>query len=162
MEVLAFLIPFVLLGVAVLFIAFSGGPSVAGEAFLMGGRRRGFRYGITVAYLVLGLVVPGLILMNSGEAAGGKGNLEGQELTSQQAQGKTLFRQQCASCHNLDAVNARGVTGPDLDEIGAVNKKRVVEAIANGGTGQDRMSKGLLEGEESEAVGAYLQKVAAR
>ena len=162
MEVLAFLIPFVLLGAVVLFIAFSGGPSVAGEAFLLGGRRRGFRYGIIVAYLVLGLVVPGLILMNSSEAAGGKGSLEGQELTSQQSQGKTLFRQQCASCHNLDAVNARGVTGPDLDEIGAVSKKRVVDAIANGGTGQDRMPKGLLEGEESEAVGAYLQKVASR
>ncbi|HZI90086.1 MAG TPA: cytochrome c [Thermoleophilaceae bacterium] len=162
MEVLAFLLPFVLLGGAVLFISFSGGPSVAGEAFLMGGQRRGFRYGILLVYPLLGVVVPALILMNSGEAAGGKGSLEGQELTSQQAQGKILFRQQCASCHNLDAVNARGVTGPDLDEIGAVSKNRVVAAIANGGTGQDRMPKGLLEADEAEAVGAYLQKVASR
>jgi len=162
MEVLAFLLPFLLLGGAVLFIAFSGGPSVAGEAFLMGGQRRGFRYGILLVYPLLGVVVPALILMNSGEAAGGKGSLEGQSLTSQQAQGKTLFLQQCASCHNLDAVNARGVTGPDLDEIGAVSKKRVVAAIENGGTGQDRMPKGLLEGDEAEAVGAYLQKVASR
>lgn len=162
MEVLAFLIPFVVLGAVVLFISFSGGPSAAGEAFLLGGKRRGFRYGITLAYLLLGVVVPTLILMNSSEAAGGKGSLEGQELTSQEAQGKTLFRQQCASCHNLDAVNARGVTGPDLDEIGAVNKNRVVAAIANGGTGQNRMPKGLLEADEAEAVGAYLQKVASR
>lgn len=162
MEVLAFLLPFVLLGGAVLFISFSGGPSAAGEAFLMGGQRRGFRYGILLVYPLLGVVVPALILMNSGEAAGGKGSLEGQALTSQQAQGKTLFRQQCASCHNLDAVNAHGVTGPDLDEIGAVSKNRVVAAIANGGTGQDRMPKGLLEADEAEAVGAYLQKVASR
>jgi Cytochrome C oxidase, cbb3-type, subunit III len=161
MEVLAFLIPFVLLGAVVLFISFSGGPGAAREAYLTRGGA-GFRYGIPILYVLLGLVVPGLILMNSSEAAGGKGSLEGQELTSQQSQGKDLFRQQCASCHNLDAVNARGVTGPDLDEIGAVSQKRVVDAIANGGTGQDRMPKGLLEGEESEAVGAYLEKVAAR
>jgi len=162
MEVLAFLIPFVLLGGAVLFISFSGGPRVAGEAFLMGGQRRGFRYGILLVYPLLGVVVPALILMNSSEAAGGRGSLEGQELTAQEGQGKTLFRQQCASCHNLDAVNARGVTGPDLDEIGAVNEGRIVAAIANGGTGQNRMPKGLLEGEEAVAVGAYLEKVASR
>ncbi|MEK6228986.1 MAG: cytochrome c [Actinomycetota bacterium] len=161
MEVLAFLLPFLLLGGAVLFISFSGGPSAAREAYLTRGGV-GFRFGIPVLYVLLGLVVPGLILMNSGEAAGGQGSLEGQELTSQQAQGKTLFRQQCASCHNLDAVNAHGVTGPDLDEIGAVSKNRVVAAIANGGTGQDRMPKGLLERDEAEAVGAYLEKVASR
>lgn len=161
MEVLAFLIPFVLLGGAVLFISFSGGPSAAREAYLTRGGV-GFRFGIPVLYVLLGLVVPGLILMNSSEAAGGRGSLEGQELTAEEGQGKTLFRQQCASCHNLDAVNARGVTGPDLDEIGAVNENRIVAAIANGGTGENRMPKGLLEGEEAEAVGAYLQKVAAR
>jgi Cytochrome C oxidase, cbb3-type, subunit III len=161
MEVLAFLIPFVLLGGAVLFISFSGGPGAAREAYLTRGGA-GVRFGIPLLYVVLGLVVPGLVLMNSGEAAGGKGSLEGTELTSEQAEGKLLFRQQCASCHNLDAVNARGVTGPDLDDIGAVSKKRIVAAIANGGTGQNRMPKGLLEGEEAESVGAYLEKVAAR
>jgi len=162
MEVLAFLVPFVLLGGAVLFISFSGGPTVAGEAFLMGGRRRGFRYGVIIVYLLLGVVVPTLILMNSSEAAGGKGSLESAALSAEEGNGKVLFRQQCASCHNLDAVNARGVTGPDLDEIGAVNKNRIVQAIAKGGTGEGRMPAGLLEGTEADAVGAYLEKVASR
>lgn len=161
MEVIAFLLPFVLLGGAVLFISFSGGPSAAREAYLTRGGR-GFRFGIPLLYVLLGLVVPALILLNSGEAAGGKGSLQGQALTSEESRGKSLFRQQCASCHNLDAVNARGVTGPDLDEIGAVTKNRIVSAIQNGGTGQDRMPAGLLEGAEAEAVGAYLAKVAGR
>ena len=39
MEVLAFLIPFVLLGAAVVFIAFSGGPGAAREAYLTRGGR---------------------------------------------------------------------------------------------------------------------------
>ena len=60
--------------------------------------------------------------------------------------------QRCASCHNLDAVNARGVTGPDLDEIGEVTEARILNAIENGGTGQKRMPAGLLEGEDAEDV----------
>ena len=58
--------------------------------------------------------------------------------------GKQLFRQQCASCHSLAAVNARGVTGPNLDEIGEVTPERIHNAIRNGGTGQGRMPAGLL------------------
>ena len=74
--------------------------------------------------------------------------------------GKQLFRQQCASCHSLAAVNARGVTGPDLDEIGEVTPERVRNAIRNGGTGQDRMPAGLLEGEEARDVAEYVSEVA--
>ena len=39
MEVLIVLVPFVLAGVAVIFIAFSGGPSAAREAYLTRGGR---------------------------------------------------------------------------------------------------------------------------
>ncbi len=111
---------------------------------------------------MLGIVVPGLVLANKGEAAGGEGSLEGQALTTQTERGKDLFLQQCSSCHNLDAVNARGVTGPDLDEIGQVTPERVLGAIENGGTGQNRMPAGLLEGAEADAVAAYVSEVASR
>ncbi|CAN5603254.1 hypothetical protein BH20ACT19_BH20ACT19_00780 [soil metagenome] len=161
MEILAFLLPFVLLGAGVLFIAFSGGPGKAREAYMTRGSH-GFKLVIPVLYLVLGVAVPALILANRGEAAGGKGSLEGDSLNAQTEQGKQLFRQQCSSCHNLDAVNARGVTGPDLDEIGQITPERIVGAIENGGTGQNRMPAGLLEGEEAEAVAAYVAKVASR
>lgn len=161
MELIAFLIPFVLLGGVVTFIAFTGGPGAAREAYLTRGSRT-FRLVIPVLYLALGVGVPALILANRGEAAGGTGALRDQTLTADEEQGKGLFLQQCASCHNLDAVNARGVTGPDLDEIGEIKADRIVNAIKNGGTGQNRMPAGLLEGTEAEAVGAYVAKVAAR
>jgi mono/diheme cytochrome c family protein len=161
MEVIAFLLPFVLLGVAVLFVAFSGGPGAAREAYLARGNK-GFRIIFPLLYVLLGAVVPVLIMTGREEAAGGTGALENEKLSAQTEQGKSLFRQQCASCHTLKAVNARGVTGPNLDEIGEMTVQRVVGAIKNGGTGQGRMPAKLLEGEEAEAVGAYVAKVASR
>ena len=113
-------------------------------------------------YIVAGVVVPGLVLANKGETAGGTGALQSQELTEEAEHGKMLFRQQCASCHSLAAVNARGVTGPNLDDIGEVTPERIQNAIKNGGTGQDRMPAGLLEGEEAAAVAAYVSEVAGK
>ncbi len=161
MEIIAFLFPFVLLGVAVLFVAFSGGPGAAREAYLAKGNR-GFKILFPVLYVALGLVVPAVILAGRDEAAGGTGALQNEKLSAQSEQGKSLFQQQCASCHSLAAVNARGVTGPNLDQIGEMTVQRVVGAIRNGGTGQGRMPAGLLEGEEAEAVGAYVSKVASK
>lgn len=161
MRTIAFLAPFVLLGVAVLFIAFSGGPGKAREAYLTGGSR-GFKVAIPVLYLVLGVAVPALILAGRGQAAGGNGSLESADLSETEERGKDLFRQHCASCHNLDAVNARGVTGPDLDEIGKVTPERIVGAIETGGTGQNRMPANLVQDEDASEIAAYVSKVAGR
>jgi cytochrome c553 len=159
MEVAAFLLPFVLLGGLVLFVAFSGGPGAAREAYLTRGGQV-FRVTILAIYLAFGVAVPAYVLVNRDEAAGGVGGLQSQELTSSEERGKQLFRQQCASCHGLAAVNARGVTGPDLDRIGDVTPERVLNAIKNGGTGQKRMPAGLLEGAEAQDVANYVSKVA--
>ena len=161
MELLAFLIPFVLLGGAVLFIAFSGGPSGAREAYLTRGGR-GFKLAIPLLYVVLGVVVPALILVGRGEAAGANGALRAADLSEDEERGKDLFSQHCASCHNLDAVNARGVTGPDLDEIGEITPERIIGAIKSGGTGQDRMPANLVPEEDARLIGKYVSKVAAR
>src|ERR671917_115451 len=135
MEVVAFILPFVLLGVLVLFVAFSGGPSAAREAYLTRGSRL-FQLSIVAVYVVFGLLVPGLVLANKGEEAGGVGALRSASLNASEERGKNLFQQQCASCHSLAAVNARGVTGPNLDRIGDVQPDRIVNAIRIGGTGQ--------------------------
>ena len=161
MEIVAFLVPFVLLGTAVVFIAFQGGPGAAREAYLTRGGRV-FKIAIPVIYLVAGVAVPALILSNKGEAAGGVGALQSEALTEQTERGKDLFRQQCSSCHSLAAVNARGVTGPDLDDIGEVTPKRILNAIKNGGTGQKRMPAGLLEGDEAQDVAEYVAEVAGK
>lgn len=159
MEVVAFLLPFVLLGGLVLFVAFSGGPSEAREAYLTRGSRV-FQTTIVLIYVSFGLVVPAVVLANKHEEAGGVGALRSEDMTEAEKRGKVVFRQTCASCHSLAAVNARGVTGPSLDEIGEISPERVVNAIENGGTGQGLMPAGLLEGEEAQDVAEYVSKVA--
>jgi mono/diheme cytochrome c family protein len=159
MEVIAFLLPFVLLGAVVVFIAFSGGPGAAREAYLTRGNRL-FRMSMVAIYVVFGLVVPGLVLANRGDSAGAVGSLRAESLSETEERGKDLFRQQCASCHSLSAVNARGITGPNLDRIGDVTPERIISAIRIGGTGQKRMPAQLLEGEEARAVAEYVAKVA--
>jgi cytochrome c553 len=161
MNALAFLLPFVLLGVIVVFVAFSGGPGAAREAYMTRGNR-GFKIAFPIIYIVLGVVVPALILAARDEKAGGTGALASEALSPEEDRGKTLFKQQCASCHSLAAVNARGVTGPNLDEIGNVTTKRIETAIKVGGTGQKRMPVGLLEGQEAKEVAKYVAKVAGK
>lgn len=161
MELLAFLIPFLLLGAAVVFIAFSGGPGQAREAYLTRGSTL-FKLFVPVAFVVLGIGIPGLVLANRGEAGGGTGALRSQSLNTHEANGKSLFRQRCSSCHTLSAVNARGVTGPNLDRIGAVTPKRIRTAIRIGGTGEGRMPANLLSGPDAQDVAEYLTKVAGR
>jgi mono/diheme cytochrome c family protein len=159
MEVVAFLFPFVLLGGLVLFVAFSGGPSQARETYLTRGSRV-FQVSILAIYIAFGLVVPALVLANKEQEAGGVGALRSEHMTESEERGKRTFQQQCASCHSLAAVNARGVTGPSLDELGEVTPERVLNAIKNGGTGQGLMPAGLLEGQDAQDVAEYVSKVA--
>ncbi len=161
MEIVAIILPFVLLGVGVLFVAFSGGPSKAREAYLSRGNQL-FRLAVPVIYVVGGLLVPALIVVNRGAAAGSTDTLESEELSKDEEEGKSLFSDRCGSCHNLDATNARGVTGPDLDMVGKLTPERVLKAIEVGGTGQKRMPAGIYTGKDAEDVALYVSKVAAR
>lgn len=159
MEVVAFILAFVLLGALVLFVAFSGGPGEARETYLTRGSRL-FKVSMVVIYVGFGVAVPALVLANRGEAAGSVGGLGSASLTATQERGKALFREQCWSCHTLAAAGARGVTGPNLDRIGELTTERVRNAIEKGGIGQGRMPADLLEGADAEAVAEYVARVA--
>jgi mono/diheme cytochrome c family protein len=159
MEWLFVIAPFMVIGLGVLFIAFFGGPGGAREAYMTGGRRS-FPLIILVIYLALGVAVPAAVIAARGESEGGVGSLRTEEVGEPLEHGKELFITTCKSCHDLDAVQARGVTGPDLDELGGVDRERVLNAIENGGTGQGRMPAGLLQGEDAEDVAAYVARVA--
>jgi mono/diheme cytochrome c family protein len=159
MEVVAFLAPFTLIGIGVIFVAFSGGPARAREAYLTKGGRF-FRFSIVLIYVGLGLAVPALIIAAREPSEGATPPLQHEQASSALEEGKELFRQTCTSCHTLAAANARGVTGPDLDAIGEMTEERVLQAIKLGGTGQKRMPSGLLEGEDAEAVAKYVTAVA--
>lgn len=161
MEVIAFLAPFVLLAIGVVFVAFSGGPGRAREAYLTRGNRF-FRFSMVLLYVGLGIAVPALIIADRDQATGGTPQLRAETPSGELEDGKELFRQTCASCHSLAAVNARGVTGPNLDEIGEVTPERILTAIEIGGTGQKRMPAELLEGESAEKVARYVAEVAGK
>ena len=162
MEVLIVLVPFVLAGLAVIFIAFSGGPSAAREAYLTRGGR--------VFTVPIAAALPRARRGRSGgrdrRARRGRGRHRPRSARrsrrAKEELGKQLFIQNCKSCHTLEAVQAHGVTGPNLDELGGLDKQRVLNAIKRGGTGTGRMPPGLLEGEDADAVATYVADVAGR
>src|SRR3954470_28049 len=174
MATAAFVIAFLLVGSAVAFVAFSGGPSQAREAYLTKGRR-GFRIAIPIIYIGLGIAVPALVLANSHSAEGPQA-LASKQGSHDFTEGKTLFRENCWSCHTLKAAGARGVTGPNLDSLGVVSQQRVVNAILIGGTGQGRMPANVVSGAckklpchaagkeltDAEKVGLYVSQVAGK
>jgi mono/diheme cytochrome c family protein len=155
------LLPFVVAGIGVIYVAFRGGPAGIREAGRSGGGRF-FRFAMLLVYLGLGVGIPATIIASRGQAEGGTGRLAQTSLSDGQEHGKFLFKHTCASCHSLAAVNARGVTGPNLDQIGQITPQRVLNAIKIGGTGQKRMPAGLLDGQDAKDVAAYLSKVAGR
>jgi mono/diheme cytochrome c family protein len=164
MEIVGFLAPWILIGIGVIFVSFSGGPGAAREAYLTGGRRT-FGIVIVLLYLGIGIAVPAVVIASRGTREGNSSQLSQAKVRDAKPQvkeGRTLFSESCAACHNLDAANARGVTGPDLDKIGKVTPQRVVSAIRIGGTGQDRMPSGLLQGDNAAAVAQYVSQVAGK
>ncbi|MEA2432281.1 MAG: cytochrome [Thermoleophilaceae bacterium] len=175
MATAAFVIAFLAIGAAVGFVAFSGGPSQAREAYLTKGRR-GFRIAIPILYVALGIAVPALVLADRHAAEGSDGTLASKQGTKDFNAGKSLFRENCWSCHTLKAAGAMGVTGPNLDNIGTVSTQRVVNAILIGGTGQGRMPQNVVPGAcakppchapgkpltEAEQVALYVSQVAGK
>ena len=161
MEAVIFLAPFILIGIATLHVAFSGGPARTRQAHLTRGKWS-FRLGIAAVYLSLGVALPAIVIASSGGATGGTPELATEKPSEDLKRGKQLFLQACASCHSLAAVNARGVTGPSLDELGGPDRKRVLRAIEVGGTRQNRMPKGLLRDQDAKDVAAFVAEVARR
>ncbi len=163
MSVALFLVPWILVGVGILFVAYSGGPGAARSNYLTKGGR-GFMVAIFALYLATGVAVPALVIASGEEKAGGTAGLRSDELANAQVEeGKLLFQQTCKSCHSLAAVNANGVTGPNLDGIGKITPERITAAIKNGGTEDGaRMPKNLLVGEDAADVAAYVTAVAQR
>ncbi len=170
MATIGLIVLFLLVGGAVVFIAYSGGPGAAREAYLTRGGTF-FKIAIPLLYVGLGIAIPAVVIAGGEQKKGNTGALANSVPSERLEEGKELFQNTCATCHTLSAVNAQGVTGPDLDGIGldtsdakkrAASEKRVLDAIKDGGTGQRRMPANLLQGEAAAAVAAYVTDVAGR
>jgi hypothetical protein len=164
MEIVGFLAPWILIGIGVIFVSFSGGPGAAREAYMTRGRRS-FGFLIVLTYIGIGIAIPAVVIASRGTREGNSAQLEQKKLRDAKPdvrEGRTFFIESCAAGHNLDAANARGVTGPDLDKIGTVTPARVESAIKVGGTGQNRMPANLLQGQNAKDVAAYVAAVAGK
>jgi mono/diheme cytochrome c family protein len=170
-----FLVFWVLLGLAVFFIAMRGGPrrararSAGDEA--LAESKVGQRF-LTLGVVILvafGLIVPALVLAHNGKDKASEA-LGGLHLTAQQTKGRELFAQKCVFCHTLAAVKSFGRVGPNLDiHIGddistaAGRKALVYNAIIEGrARGKGDMPALLYQGKEAEDVADFVAAVAGR
>ncbi len=160
-----FILAFVLIGLAVVFIALRGQePSTGTQG--RGGRlqQRGWGIGIMLAIVLLGVGVPALAIVDNSDNSG-KRAPKGVELTDAQAHGRELFHINCSTCHSLAASNAVGRVGPDLDTLSGGNMQAafVLDAIKNGrNRGAGNMPANLLQGQDAKDVASYVSRVAGR
>ena len=157
-----FVLAFLVLGLGVVLLAFSGRGSVRQRRGAP--TRAGRRFvAVVVAIVVvgLGLAVPLAIgVVNSNHHA--KSAPGGVDLTASQTAGRSVFAKYCATCHTLKASNAVGKVGPNLDVLHPP-KGLILDAIATGrARGQGQMPAGLVDGEDAQDVAAYVAAAAGR
>jgi mono/diheme cytochrome c family protein len=158
---LIFVLAFITLGLAVVFLAFTSGPAGARLRQRAASRQGRRLVGVLVAFIVVGLgvAVPlAIAVVNSNhhaERAPG-----GVDLNASQTNGRTLFAKYCATCHTLQASNAVGRVGPNLDNLHP-NKAVILNAIATGrAQGRGQMPAGLVDGQDAQDVANYVSAVA--
>ena len=161
MTTAAFLLPWIVIGGSVVWFAFQGGPQRARQRYDARRGGRAFRVLVPLFYVTLGVSIPAVVIADRGDDQAGT-RAANASVGADQARGKQLFRQNCASCHTLAAVNARGTTGPNLDQLGALDERRVANAIRIGGSGEDLMPAGLVEGADAKAVARFVADNAGR
>jgi mono/diheme cytochrome c family protein len=157
---LAFVIAFIVIGLAVVFAAFSGSRRSATRAAGPSRSNRKAVAGVVgLVVLLLGIVVPALVVANGEGADSAPG---GVQLNAAAQSGREVFRERCATCHTLSASNAVGKVGPSLDQLHPP-KALTLDAIKNGrARGQGQMPAALVDGEDAQNVAAYIEKVAGR
>jgi mono/diheme cytochrome c family protein len=160
---LVFVLAFVALGLAVVFVAFSGGPRGARRPRGAPSRaaRRTIVLGVAIVVAGLGVAVPLAVgLVNSDDHA--KNAPGGIDLSAAEASGRSTFAKYCSTCHTLKASNAVGKVGPNLDVLHPP-KALVLDAIKNGrARGQGQMPAGVVDGQDAQDVAAYVAAVAGR
>jgi mono/diheme cytochrome c family protein len=160
---LIFLLAFLVLGLAVVFLAFGSGPAGARLRRKVASRpgRRLVVVAVLIVIVGLGVAVPLAIgLVNGDDHA--KSAPGGVDLSASQVAGRATFAKYCATCHTLRASNAVGKVGPNLDTLHPP-KALILDAIAKGrARGNGQMPAGLVDGQDAQDVAAYVAAAAGR
>jgi mono/diheme cytochrome c family protein len=98
---------------------------------------------VPVASVRTALVVGVALLGLSACGGGGGGSDNGSDSAASSPGAKVFADAGCGNCHTLSAVDAKGTTGPNLDDL-KPEKEKVVRQVTNGGVGmpsfQDKLS----------------------
>jgi mono/diheme cytochrome c family protein len=160
---LIFVLAFMTLGLSVVFLAFTSGPAGVRLRQRAASRRGRRLIGVLVAIIVVGLgvAVPLAIgVVNSNNHA--KSAPGGVDLNASQESGRAIFAKYCGTCHTLNASNAVGRVGPNLDQLHPP-KALILDAIAKGrAAGRGQMPAGLVDGQDAQDVASYVSAVAGR
>jgi mono/diheme cytochrome c family protein len=163
----------VVLGVALFFVAIRGGLGGVRDIFQTQtlGARRFFSVSFVVLYVGFGLVLPAVLL--TGNHANANAQVGGNKLTKGEKNGRELFGQHCAFCHTLAAANAIGKIGPNLDTLQPA-ESLVLHTIQNGclqnppsGSSQTCLGNGtmpasILQGQQADRVARFVARVAGK
>jgi cytochrome c551 len=164
--VIGFIIFWVALALGVFFVAMRGGPRGARQALHT--ESKAAQRALTTVIVVIfafGLVVPALVLAFNGDHKASVA-VGGLHLNGEQQKGRELFSHACNLCHTLDAANAVGRTGPNLDvllpNVAASGRAEfVLSAILEGrARGNGQMPALLYQGKEAEDVADFVATVA--
>src|SRR5215207_6913552 len=159
MTALIFVLVWLGLGLGLLLIALSGGPSGALQRLQSqsrGGRKTAVVF-FVLSLLVLGVGVPAAVIA-AVNARDDIPEANVSNLTGAEQHGRELFGDRCSICHTLKASNAVAEVGPNLDQL-RPPKELVLDAIKNGRSrGQGQMAAGLYSGKEADDVAAYVAK----
>jgi mono/diheme cytochrome c family protein len=160
----AFLAFWIVLGLALFFVAARGGPRGA-RATLQSQSRGGRRTAMllfTVFYVGVGVAVPVAILIGNHDDASARVGGASIALDAEQREGQEIFGERCASCHTLAGAHADGKVGPNLDML-RPPEELVLDAVEKGRLrGSGTMPAQLVQGTEAEAVAAFVAAVAGK
>jgi mono/diheme cytochrome c family protein len=157
----SFIIGFILIGFSVVLVAMRGGPRGARQAMhsQSAGGRSVATWAIAGVSLFFGVAIPVLVGIANADDRSSRGGIE---LTAAQEEGRTLFTENCATCHTLASAGAAGRIGPNLDQL-RPPEQLTIDAIEKGrARGQGQMPAGLLQGEDAENVASFIAATAGR
>jgi len=166
--VIVIVLSWVLLGLAVFFIAMRGGPRGARQALHT--ESKSSRRTVTLSVIVIfafALAVPAIVLAFNGDHKASVG-VGGVHLSAGEQKGRELFAKSCGVCHTLAATKSVGEIGPNLDiRVGADistpagRKALVLNAIQEGrARGLGQMPALLYQGREAEEIASFVAAVA--
>jgi cytochrome c551 len=163
MLALGFVALFLVIGLAVFFVALRGGPGAVPQTAADRRRRipRPILLGGTVVCLAFGVGLPAFALLYNHDSQADAG-LGGVRLNATQKAGRVLFRQNCATCHTLDDAGAVGRVGPNLDKLRPAPGLTLNALKLGRARGQGQMPAQLLSGTDARDVASYLAAVAGR